>query len=335
MTKKNWLIVFYLVVMVIVSKAQSSTSQRVGPIEVFPNSLLLSPYVETKSHLIQVNFPASVGSQKLNYLSNFILTGGLRLRYKWLNFQIGSKLPTHWFYSQFGKTSNFSIGVSVVKRKYLLQTRYETYNGFYLQNTEEWLANYRMKNASFYQRPDLKAQSLFTVYNYILNHKKYSNPAAVFQFERQIKPAIGFAIGVNHMYNRIESDSGLVPTSINSLGFKNTGNFLIANTIGFQFGVLGTLPLLEKKKLFLTLSFIPGFSLQIDRTTKKINSIIPRQIFSGITNEIRVGIGYNSQKWFSAIHFNSFGNTIKVQNAESYIVQNAYFRVSAGVRLGK
>ncbi len=337
MTKKNWLIVFYLVVMVIVSKAQSGTSQRVGPIEVFPNSLLLSPYLETKSHLMQVDMVNPNGPTKLNYLSNFILTGGLRFRYKWLNFQVGTRLPVTRLNEQLGNTNNFALGISVVKRKYTLQTKYETYTGFYLQNTEEWLPNYRANHAdgAFYLRPDIKAQTLFTVYNYILNHKRFSNPAAVFQFERQRKAAIGVALGASHMYNRLEADSNLFPRTTNTEKLPFTETFLASHTLGLQLGLMGTIPLFSKRHWFVSASIIPGYSLQYGRTTKSINSIFPNRIFYGITNELRLGIGYNAQKWFAAFQITSFGNTIKVRESETYLVQNAYFRISTGVRFGK
>lgn len=337
MAKKDWLIVASYCFVAFLSNAQNNANDRIGFIEVFPNSVLLSPDLETKSHLMQVDIVNPNGPTKLNYLSNFILTGGLRFRYKWLNFQVGTRLPVARLNEQLGNTNNLALGVSVVKRKYTLQTKYETYTGFYLQNTDEWLPNYRANrvDGAFYLRPDIKAQTLFTVYNYILNHKRFSNPAAVFQFERQRKAAFGLALGASHMYNRLEADSNLFPRTTNTENFPFTETFLASHTLGLQLGLMGTIPLFSKRHWFVSASIIPGYSLQFGRTTKSINSIVPNRIFYGLTNELRFGIGYNAQKWFAAFQITSFGNTIKVRETETYLVQNAYFRISTGVRFGK
>ncbi len=336
MAKAYW-IVGLLVVLFGNSFGQQITGKKNQHIEVYPNKLLLSPYLETKSHLMQVEMVNLNGPTKLNYLSNFVLTGGLRFRYKWLNFQVGTRLPVTRLNEQLGNTKNFALGVSVVKRNYTLQTKYETYTGFYLQNTDEWLPSYRANHVdgAYYLRPDIKAQTLFTVYNYILNHKRFSNPAAVFQFERQRKAAFGIALGASHMYNRLEADSNLFPRNTNTENLPITGTFLASHTLGLQLGLMGTIPLFSKRHWFVSASIIPGYSLQYGRTTKSINSIIPNRIFYGITNELRFGIGYNAQKWFAAFQITSFGNTIKVRETETYLVQNAYFRISTGVRFGK
>jgi hypothetical protein len=303
---------------------------------VFANSLLLSPYLETKSQLMQLDLGNANGPLRLNYLSNFVLTGGVRFRYKWLNFQLGARLPVKQFDAQLGKTGNFSLGLSLVKRKYMLQTRFETYSGFYLQNTQDWIPNYKTSaNSSFYLRPDLNAQSLFTVYNYILNHKRYSNPAAVFQFERQRRAAFGIALGASHMYNRIEADSSLIP-SLHSLHPNATpSTFLVSHMLGLQVGLMGTVPLFAKRRWYVTASLIPGISLQTGRNTRGIKLSLPSQFFSGITNELRFGCGYNAQKWFAALQITSIGNTVKISEVEIYRIQNAYFRVSTGIRFGK
>jgi hypothetical protein len=336
MAKAYW-IVGLLVLLFGNSFGQQTTGKKNQYIVVYPNKLLLSPYLETKSHLMQVEMVNLNGPTKLNYLSNFVLTGGLRFRYKWLNFQVGTRLPVTRLNEQLGNTKNFALGVSVVKRNYTLQTKYETYTGFYLQNTDEWLPSYRANHVdgAYYLRPDIKAQTLFTVYNYILNHKRFSNPAAVFQFERQRKAAFGIALGASHMYNRLEADSNLFPRNTNTENLPITGTFLASHTLGLQLGLMGTIPLFSKRHWFVSASIIPGYSLQYGRTTKSINSIIPNRIFYGITNELRFGIGYNAQKWFAAFQITSFGNSIKVRETETYLVQNAYFRISTGVRFGK
>jgi len=336
MAKAYW-IVGLLVLLFGNSFGQQTTGKKNQYIVVYPNKLLLSPYLETKSHLMQVEMVNINGPTKLNYLSNFVLTGGLRFRYKWLNFQVGTRLPVTRLNEQLGNTKNFALGVGVVKRNYTLQTKYETYTGFYLQNTDEWLPSYRANHVdgAYYLRPDIKAQTLFTVYNYILNHKRFSNPAAVFQFERQRKAAFGIALGASHMYNRLEADSNLFPRTTNTENLPVTGTFLASHTLGLQLGLMGTIPLFSKRHWFVSASIIPGYSLQYGRTTKSINSIIPNRIFYGITNELRFGIGYNAQKWFAAFQITSFGNTIKVRETETYLVQNAYFRISTGVRFGK
>ncbi len=334
MVKAYW-IVGLLILLFSNSFGQQTTDRNNQHIEVYPNHLLLSPYVETKSHLIQLDFTSAPANKKLNYLSNFILTSGIRFRYKWMNFQVGARLPLHRFNNQLGNTQNFAIGLSVVKRKFTLQTKYETFNGFYLQNTNEWIPGYRQGNERFYIRPDLKAQSLFTVYNYILNSRKFSNPAAVFQFERQKRAAFGIALGLSHLFNKMESDSSLVPANAQWHSDIGSSTYLVSNMLGLQIGFMATLPLFFKKRCFISTSLIPGYSIQTGSVTRGFINLLPSNFYKGLTNEFRFGFGYNAPKWFASVQMSSIGNLVQVRDSETYLVQNAYFRISTGYRFGK
>ena len=318
--------------------ASAQTKEELGNrhIEVFPKQLHISPYLETKSHILRVEFPQLQGLNSLNYLSNFVLSSGVRVRYKGVNFQAGARLPIQRLDEQLGTTKNFSIGVSVVKRKYMVQTKYETFSGFYLQNTKNWLQNYSQATGrDFYIRPDLRAQSLFTIYNYVLNHKRFSNPAAVFHFERQKKAAFGIALGASHMYHKIEADSNLIPSQSTLALHQFSNVYFVSHTLGLQLGLMGTIPLFHQKHWYVTASIIPGYSLQAGRTTRGFQQLFPLQFYSGLTNELRFGVGYNTKQWFAGLQISSFGNIVKVRDSEIFIVQNAYFRISTGFRLGR
>jgi hypothetical protein len=333
-TLRNLSLLFGLNCFLLSANAQTDVGNR--HIEVFPTQLHISPYLETKSHIVRVEFPNQQGLNSLNYLSNFVLSSGIRVRYKWINFQAGARLPVQRLDEQLGTTKNFAIGLSVVKRKYMIQTKYESFSGFYLQNTKAWIDNYsQTAGRDFYIRPDLKTQSLFTIYNYVLNHKRFSNPAAVFHFERQKRAAFGIALGASHMYHKIEADSNLVPSDNKRALGQFSDVYFVSHTLGLQLGLMGTIPLFRQKHWYVTASIIPGYSVQTGQTSKGFQQLFPLQFYRGLTNELRFGIGYNTKQWFAGLQISSFGNMVKVRDSEIFIVQNAYFRISTGFRFGR
>lgn len=304
-------------------------------VETYPNRFQISPYIESKSHLMDLNFEQGLGSNRLTYISNFIYTAGVRVKYKGIGFAVGKKISSSAFESSLGPSDNFGLGFSYVKPSYLIFSRFETYKGFYLRNTDDWLPGYTDRNNAFYQRPDLKTHSWFTGANYFFNHNRFSNPAALFNLERQKKAAIGFVVGGNFSFNRIEADSVLVPQTSSRALLDTLSTFVNTFTLGVQGGLAFTIPLFHKKRFYITSSLVPGYALQWGKSNNGNVNSDEGGFFNGFTNELRLGVGYNAPRWFAAINFNGFGNTITITANERFIVQNAYLRFALGLRIGK
>jgi hypothetical protein len=335
MVKKSWTIAWVFMLFNGTIMAQSKPDYNPKYIETYPNSLYIAPYLETKSNVLRLDYQTLQGSRSLNYLSNFIVTSGFRFRYKWANLQVGAHLPSKRFNETLGTSKNFGIGLNIVQRRFNFYTKYETYEGFYLQNTDDWLGDYRNQNNQYYLRPDLTTKSLVTGVNFLLNSRRFSAPAAIFQFERQKKTALGFVVGVNHTFNRISADSSLVPTSNIDTLTRLSSTFLESHTLGLQCGLMLTVPLFHKKMWYITSSIIPGYSVQKVKTQINYVNLLDGNVYNGFTNEFRFGGGYNARRWFASAGLLSTGNTISLKDGQRFIVQNAYLRFSAGFRFGK
>lgn len=335
MVKKSWTIVWFSVFFYGSILGQTKPAYNPNYIETFPNSLYIAPYLETKSNVLRLDYQTQQGKHTLNYLSNFILTGGLRFRYKWANIQVGVHLPSNRFNETLGTSKNFGIGLSIVQRRFNFFTKYETYQGFYLQNTDDWFGDYRNQYNKYYLRPDLATMSMVTGVNFLINSRRFSIPAAIFQFERQKKTALGMVVGISHTFNRITADSSLVPTSNFDTTTRISSTFLESHTLGLQCGIMLTIPLFNKKLWYITSSIIPGYSLQKVKTEVNNDNLLEGDIYNGFTNEFRFGAGYNARKWFASTSLLGNGNTISLKNEQRFIVEHAYLRFSLGYRFGQ
>lgn len=334
MAQKNWLLVllFFWSFQLL---GQDNSVYRKDYVETFPKSFQLAPFIEIKSHALNYEIVQNTNTHNLNYISNYVFTAGIRIKYKGLGFALGKRIPITAYESKLGPADNFGIGFTFIKPRFSVFTRVEAYKGFYLQNTDEWLPGYKEKSDAYYQRPDLRTISWFTSVGYFFNHKKFSMMASVFELERQKKAAIGFVVGSNFSLNHFNADSSLVPSGTIIGASDSNTTYLRTYTFGLYGGIGFTIPLFRQKKFYFTSNIIPGYSIQHGLSNNQTLKTSLNQFFSGVTNELRFGIGYNSDNWFTALTINSYGNTITLSKSENFAVQNGYLRYSFGLRLGR
>ena len=144
----------------------------------------------------------------------------------------------------------------------------------------------------------------------VFNSSKFSYAAPFVQNEIQEKSAGSFLLGGKMFYSNLFSDSSIVPFIARDSIYgvisevERSRAFQIGPTVGYAHS------LVIKKRFFviasLNLSFMTGPVRFVN-----FDGIEQKQWQVNPTAGIRMGIGYNSPKWFLGITFLQEGTTIK------------------------
>ncbi len=163
------------------------------------------------------------------------------------------------------------------------------YEGFYL--SPRGLA--AGSQDPYYVRPDVEVFTLGVSYQYVVNHREFSFPAAFLQNQWQKKSAGTILIGAETFSGRIRSDSSIVPTAVNSdlaaTNERKTTFFDISPTIGYAYTFV------YNEGLFATVAASAGFGFSTN-TYDDVSGSTRTGGFSPNTL-IRLVLGYNSSKY--------------------------------------
>lgn len=238
---------------------------------------------------------------KLNYSPNDYGVVGLSVRLNWLGIAFGYA-PKNLQENFKGTTTYTNFKINSYGKKLGFDVYYLDYSGFYLDNTKEVLINYPQRH---YIREDLNTLTIGTNFYYIFNHKSYSYRSTFIQNEIQKHSAGSFMINASLNYFNISADSSIVSKGIDFMKFSTEAkikrgdfyNLSIMPGYGHTFVAF--------KNWFLTLSLYGGINFQQqhyiselkDNRNETFNQFefIPRAM-------ARVGIGYNSKRFFYGIN---------------------------------
>lgn len=254
----------------------------------------------------------------INYSPNTTLNMGIGATYKWatlnLAYGFGFLNPD----VNRGKTRYLDMQFHGYGEKIVIDVLGQFYKGFYL-----YPKGRAATAGTYYKRPDLRVNLIGASVQYILNNKRFSFRSSVFQNEWQRKSAGTPLIGFEMHIGRVNADSTLTPTVVNSemalLNENKNSFFDVGLNTGYAYS------LIIKKNYFITaaatISLNYGFSL-LENDEGHIRA-------SGLTTNtlFRIGTGYNSSSWGVSLVF--VNNDVRLARA-----QDRSFSLHAGnVRL--
>ena len=281
-----------------------------------------------RDFFMDITNPAA-GNQILTFYPKNQYSWGLGLDYKWFTVEFSMKYPFH--FSSNSQKNNFGIRVGLTRQKFWFSSFYQRYRGMNVDFNSDSL---NAINRIFIPktRGDIYTSSLHLSLNYGFNNRKYSQMAALWQIDRQLKSAGTFVVGFSAFIYQIKADSTLVPNALNRL-FKPESQVITSSTknIGVNFGYSHSF--IIQKKFFIHLSLIPSLSYQFREYNLAQSSDLNVEGFS-ISSEARFITGYNSEKWYVGFNFINYSFTEKsvVANAGAVLNYN-FFRWFLGFRL--
>lgn len=265
--------------------------------------------------------------EKLRYRPNSPFNVGIGFNYKMIGINLGFNLPIINDSKIYGKTRFLDLQSHVYGRKLIVDLYLQRYKGFYLSGND-WQIN----NNQIYLRPDLITLNAGVEFQYLMNWSKFTFRGAFLQNEVQLKSAGSPIIGAYLGSITIDADSSVVPQSLIHSNFFNGYKFFHSNvrsaTLSVGYGYTFVLPY----HFFITLAASGGFG--VNNTILQSKLVGSTSTFgTNASGTLRIGMGYNSRRFFSGIHYvgTESGNTTPIAHARQ-VFGAGNFRVSVAYR---
>jgi len=267
----------------------------------YPNVLTTRLYLSQKYTTLSIKDKKE--KYVLHYLPNTTLNIGVGATCRWatlnLAYGFGFLNPNK------GKTKYLDLQFHGYGKKFNLDVLGQFYRGFYLYPKRS------VGSDSYYNRPDLRVNTVGASFQYVVNHKRFSFRSSILQNEWQKKSAGTILVGIEAYGGRLWADSTLVPTAINKVAAsrnqKKNSFFQTGPNIGYAY------TLVVRDNYFLTgsasVSFDYGFSTITDNEGEKRNYGVNTNTF------FRICTGYNSAKLAITIVY--VNNGVKVTSFNS------------------
>lgn len=272
-----------------------------------------SAYIQTYvDHLIvrglgikksnRLNVKNTKNEQVISFRPNENLNLGFGLNYKFVGLNLAFDLPfINNDDSKYGHTGIFDLQLTIFAPTFGLNTYYQTYNGFYIDDPHKGNPNWTEQMA-YPQRPDLSTVNAGAEFYYIFNHKRFSQRASFVQNERQKRSAGSWLAGGYVNLFRAMADSSFLPKHLHNTVERNQDaqNVTLWHG-GLSGGYIHTFVI--KKYFYITLSAELGIGLQNKRYLGK-KGLITEDWGLGNKFKSRLGMGYNGHRYFAGITSN-------------------------------
>lgn len=236
---------------------------------------------------------------------------GFAFDYRWFGLEVSAPIPT--LPSQDirkGKTQSATIRFSINSRRFWITAMYQKYKGFYLHNNEVFY-NPLSTERPLPQRPDLSSAIFQFSAFYVFNHHRFSNPAAVGQYERQIRSGGSPFLGFGYLLHSFACNYSMVPAEYQN-EFPNLSIVRTISSSNFYISAGYAYTLVWRRRYFAAVYLAPGIGrYQIKEDRQSIGSLKGRGDL-GIRYEGRAVLGYNGVTWYYGGGFFGYWNNEKL-----------------------
>lgn len=227
---------------------------------------------------------------------------------------------------KYGDSKTRNINLNIQGRTLLWTLFYRDYKSFYLTDHQQYYPEWNSDSLGYPRAPNLRV--IEAGLNLGINfNKNFSMNAAFAQGERQKRSAGSFLMGFSERYQRIESDSNIVPPgqgafypSLDRLEYGNFFSTILSLGAGYQF-VMG--------KVHFTPVLMGGSGLQLQSyqqvSKHKFRVNLP------IYGNFRTQLGYNGDHFFANVIYQLELNSVPIRESRIRLFHN-WLEFGAGVR---
>lgn len=233
-----------------------------------------------------------------------------------------------------GTTGGFNFGFSVIRKNWFNQFNFRYINGFYLENTKDYIPTWKTGDV-YIQKPKLGYAALEGTTGYKFN-SKYSLRSVNSQTERQLKSTGSLILSANYRFYQLKDESSPLFDSI-----LRSDNYELGFNLGYFYNIV------VKKNLYISLGASPGLGIIYSKVDQKNSSTLIQQSNhnSGVFRlSGHVGIGYNGERFYTGLYadFSAGGflkENIPVVNTDFRNLYQAFvgyrFEVSKSIRANR
>ncbi len=250
----------------------------------------------------------------------FIGIGG---SYKYLGLELALNIDP--FNNQKVEDRFFDFQASIFTRKDFIEAVLQYYYGYRLVSVTSGLVVPPREQF----RDDMRTINLGLQFYHVFNYGKFSLRAPFLMTQHQKKSAGSLIGGANFVFFVLDGDSSIIPPS-QDINFGQELQIQDLNVIGLatNWGYIHTFS--WWKKFFLTLSIMPGISLNAgDYYSDQRNFISPHITFSTKTMN---ALGYNSRRLFGGFRFLGDVFAVRTEKRQNILISRGRFKFFAGWR---
>ncbi|MGZ4038825.1 MAG: DUF4421 family protein, partial [Bacteroidia bacterium] len=186
----------------------------------YNSRLIVSFYQSYRQYNIEMQqymIKDTIGKSKMNYFAQANNVTGIQINYDKIGFSIGFKStePKGTDKVKTGSTNYFDLGVNIGGNRWILETAYRRYQGFYDKNTPAYDTSFK-KTGVYYQDPNMVNTVFKAKFLYFTNNKKFAFKSGYSSNYRQIKSAATWVFTANMYYNTLNTDSSFFPKQVHS-----------------------------------------------------------------------------------------------------------------------
>jgi hypothetical protein len=206
-----------------------------------------------------------------------------------------------------GDNKTFNVALNLGSNKWMFEGLYQRHKGLYDEHSPDYDTAYAKPNPYFYQ-PDLTANVLTFNALYYANHKHFAIKAQQGNNFRQLRSSVSPVLFAGIFRTRIKSYDGLVNPEIDTF-FKSQSTIYSLRTVGLTLGVGLAGTLVFFKKVYIGLNGLVDIEPQL-REYKYLSRNNFNSFNVPFGADLRLTLGYNSEKFYSAFWIDSSVKTI-------------------------
>jgi hypothetical protein len=224
-----------------------------------------------------------------------------------------------------GTTENSNYVLQFGTNKLILEGGYRRYKGFYDDSTSNYISPFT-DSTPYYQDPVMVHKNIKLKAFYFFNDEKFSYNSAYFGSFRQLKSAVSWMLGGNIYYNRLKSDTSLIPYYAREV-FDNYGYLNEVRATGFSFGGGGSGNLVIAKRFFLNLTLTVELAPEW-RRYHYFNNEETKPFYVSASSDVRTSFGFNSRKFYFL--FTSI-NDFSFDTSKSLMMEGNFLNVTFSI----
>lgn len=256
------------------------------------------------------------GKSALHYVADANMVSGFDFSYDKISLSLALKSKPPEYHALKGKTNYSSLGFTVGGNKWMLETSYRNYKGFYDLNTQNYIPEYKVGQA-YFQKSDLQNTSTRLKFMYFFKHQRFSYRAGYSCVNRQKKSSFSKVFVSNLYYNNLSADSSLFPKIVQPY-YEPFSGLKSLQTIGISAGMGGSLNFVIFKRFFYNITFLLGLEPQW-RTYHYADGFSRKLTYITLSGDLRSAIGYNGKRLY--ILFSSVNDLTNFDSGHLFIKQ--------------
>ena len=275
----------------------------------------------------QNNISDSLGHSKMDYNADANIATGVFLAWEKIAFGLTLRTTPPENNSKKGQTTYRNLRLSIAGNKWLLETSYRRFKGFYeLQSARVDTLTYTPETP-YFLNPSMQNRDIKAKFFWFTNHKKFSYKAAYNGVHRQLKSAISPVFTANIHHQSLSTDTSFItPLAWSFWPIERNVHKINFTSLSAGGGIAGTLVIF--KRVYANLVFTLNVENQF-RTYHQRQKPVEHLTYMSLSGDFRASIGYNGNRFYLIGY--SMNDFFFITRNDNVIVSKL---LSGGVALG-